>query len=75
MKILYIDVAKMDRICYSYVIEGNRSLEELDLNQAIKANNMYNSFINCTDETDRQMNALTNQLKEPLPDTIEFFKV
>ena len=65
----------MYRICYSCVIEGTKSLEELDLNQAIKANDMYKSFINCTDETDRQMNALTSQLKEPLPDTIEFFKV
>ena len=75
LKLLYIDVVRFYKLCYSCVTETIGNLENLNLEQLKKVYEMCKSFISFTDEVQRQVSAMSSQLKEPLPATVPYFKV
>jgi len=75
LKLLYIDVVRLYRICYFCVSEGLNNIKKLDAEQAKALHGMVQSFIDVTAETQKQVDGMSSQLKEPLPVLINYFKV
>lgn len=75
LKMLYVDLAKLYKICHSCMVELTKDLKSLDLNALVEVKKMCMSFIECSKEIEEQVGAMAVQLKEPLSHTIYYFKV
>lgn len=75
LKLLYIDVVRLYRICYFCVSEGLNNIKKLDIEQAKALHSMCRSFMEVTEETQKQVGGMASQLKESLPVVINYFKV
>eukprot|EP00826_Nyctotherus_ovalis_P000851 TRINITY_DN1005_c0_g1_i21.p1 TRINITY_DN1005_c0_g1~~TRINITY_DN1005_c0_g1_i21.p1 ORF type:complete len:253 (-),score=65.26 TRINITY_DN1005_c0_g1_i21:611-1369(-) len=75
LKLLYIDIVRLYRICYFCVSENLNNIKKLDVEQAKALHSMCQSFIEVTGETQKQVGGMASQLKESLPVVINYFKV
>jgi len=75
VKLLYIDLAKLYKVCYSCVVELTKDLGRLDLNLLMEVREMCKSFIEYSKEIEEQVSSMIAHLKEPLTQTIYLFKV
>lgn len=75
LKLMYIDLVRLYRICYFCVSEGLNSIKKMDVAQARALLEMCKSFITVTEDTQKQVGGMSSQLKEPLPVMINYFKV
>eukprot|EP00826_Nyctotherus_ovalis_P022829 TRINITY_DN1762_c0_g1_i19.p1 TRINITY_DN1762_c0_g1~~TRINITY_DN1762_c0_g1_i19.p1 ORF type:complete len:382 (-),score=108.03 TRINITY_DN1762_c0_g1_i19:101-1246(-) len=74
LKLLYIDVMRFYKLCYSCVTETVGNLENLNLEQLNRVYEMCVSFINFTEEVQKQVDAMASQLKESSHPVIPYFK-
>ena len=75
LRLLYVDLMRLYRICYFCIIEGYSKLQSLDLNQTKSFYSIYKSFVNVTEETKRCIEEMCKYMVEPLPATLNYFKV
>lgn len=75
LKLLYIDLAKLYKICYSCVVELTKDLKTLDLNALMGVKEICRSFVEYSRIIEEQVGAMAVQLKEPLSHAIYYFKV
>lgn len=75
LKLLYIDLVRLYRICYFCVTESLNSIKKMSAEQARNLYEMCRSFIEVTEETRKQVEGMSSLLKEPLPVVINFYKV
>ena len=75
LKLLYVDLVRLYRVCYLCVTETINNLERFSLDEIKKVSEMCKSFIKLTEETQKQVGAMISQFKESLPATITYFKV
>lgn len=74
-KLLYADLVKLYKICYSCVTELTKDLQKLDLKTMMEVKEMCKSFIEYSKEIEGQISSIIAHLKESLPQIIYFFKV
>lgn len=75
LKLLYVDLVRFYRICYYCVTESINNLKKLNLDQTKSFYQVCKSFLTLTENTQKQVGGMSSQIKEPLPVTINYFKV
>lgn len=75
LKLLYVDLVRFYRICYYCVTEGLENMKRMSLDQVRDIYNICKSFMQLTEETQKQVGGMASQIKDPLPVVINYFKV
>jgi len=73
LRLLYIDLIRLYRICYYCVIALSSKLKDMEFDQAKVFLQIYNSFEIVTEETKGYLMAIRDS--DPLPATLNYFKV
>lgn len=74
LKLYYVDLVRLYRICYMCVTESINHMETCDIKLLKDIDWMVRDFIKLTEDTSRNVGGMASQLKEPLPAAITYFK-
>lgn len=75
LKLMYIDLVRLYRVCYCCITETISNLEKLSLEEIRKANESCQDFIKLTEDAKIQVGAMLSQLKDSIPVAITYFNV
>lgn len=75
LKLLYVDLMRLYRICYFSITQSYSQLHSMSLDQTLNFSFAYKSFANVTEEVKRSIEEMSKHVCEPLPATLNYFKV